>query len=172
MQLEEKQVAILAEDLYEDLELWYPLLRMREAGAEVIVVGAEEGKEYTSKHGYPVVADKAASDVDAKTIDALVVPGGYAPDRMRRHLEMVGLVKDVFEKGGVVAFICHGGWVPISAQILKGKKATSFYAIKDDMINAGADWEDSEMVRDGNLISSRTPQDLPAFSNAIIEALA
>ena len=171
MELQGKRIAILAEDNYEDLELWYPLLRMREAGAEVKVVGMPGVEKYQSKHGYPVHVDVAANAVSAEDFDAIVVPGGYAPDLMRRHPPMLDLVKGIFESGGVVAMICHAGWVPISAGIVKGKRVTSVSAIKDDLINAGAEWVDQEVVRDGNLISSRGPSDLPAFCQAIIAAV-
>jgi protease I len=171
MELQGKRIAILAEDNYEDLELWYPLLRMREAGAEVKVVGMPGVEEYHSKHGYPVRVDVTADAVSAEDCDAIVVPGGYAPDLMRRHPPMLDLVKGIFESGSVVAMICHAGWVPISAGIVKGKRVTSVSAIKDDLINAGAQWVNQEVVQDGNLISSRGPSDLPAFCQAIIAAL-
>jgi protease I len=171
MEVRKKRVAILAEDNYEDLELWYPLLRMREAGAEVSVVGMTGVDAYHSKHGYPVKVDVAASAVLGDEFDALIIPGGYAPDRMRRHPPMLDLVRRVFERGGIVAMICHAGWVPISAGIVDGKKVTSTPAIKDDLINAGAQWIDLDAVQDGNLISSRGPDDLPAFCQAIIAAL-
>jgi protease I len=171
MELQGKRIAILAEDNYQDLELWYPLLRMREAGAEVKVVGMPGVQEYHSKHGYPVKVDLAANAVSADDFDAIIVPGGYAPDLMRRHPPILDLVKGIFEGGGVVAMICHAGWVPISAGIVKGKRVTSVSAIKDDLINAGAEWVDQEMVQDGNLISSRGPGDLPAFCRAIIAAV-
>ena len=171
MELKGKRIAILAEDYYEDTELWYPLLRMREAGAKVSVVGMPGVETYHGKHGLPVEVDVTANAVTAGDFDAVIVPGGYAPDRMRRHQAMLDLVKDIFERGGVVAMICHAGWVPISAGIVKGKQVTSVSAIKDDLINAGATWTDEEVVRDGNLISSRGPDDLPAFCRAIIDAL-
>lgn len=170
MSLENKTIAVLAEDLYEDLELQYPLIRLREAGATTLVVGPEK-KQYVGKHGYPVEADRAVGDVDAPELDAVVVPGGYAPDKMRRCKGMVELVKDVYSGGGIVAMICHGGWVPISAGVVKGRRATSFFAIRDDMENAGARWVDEEVVVDGRLISSRNPDDLPAFCTAIIREL-
>ncbi|MGD1995951.1 MAG: type 1 glutamine amidotransferase domain-containing protein [Anaerolineae bacterium] len=171
MELKGKRIAILAEDNYQELELWYPLLRMREAGAEVKVVGMPGVEVYHSKHGYPVNPDVAASDVSAEDFDAVIVPGGYAPDRMRRHPPMLDLVRGVFERGGIIGAICHAGWVPISAGIVKGKRLTSVSAIKDDLINAGAEWVDQEVVQDDNLITSRMPGDLPAFCRAIIAAL-
>jgi protease I len=171
MELTNRNIAILAEDNYEDLELWYPLLRMKEAGAEVTVVGMSGVEAYQSKHGYPVRVTAAASLVVDEEFDAVIIPGGYAPDRMRRHPPMLDLVRRVSERGGIVAMICHAGWVPISAGIVKGKKVTSTPAIKDDLINAGAQWIDLEVVQDGNLISSRGPDDLPAFCQAIIAAL-
>jgi len=171
MELKGKRVAILAENLYQELELWYPLLRMREAGAEVTVVGTGSADTYTSKHGYPAAVDAAASEVTAGDFDALIIPGGYAPDLMRRYPDMVNLVREVFAQGKVVAAICHAGWMLASADVLKGKKATCFFAIKDDLVNAGATYVDQEVVQDGNLITSRTPADLPAFCRAIIAAL-
>ena len=156
-------MAILAEENYEDPELWYPYYRMREAGAEVQVVGNAGADVYHSKHGYPFSVDVAAHAVSAGEFDAVIIPGGYASDRMRWYPEMLGLVRGIFEEDGVVAFICHAAWVPISAGILRGKRATSVAAIKDDVINAGAEWLDEEAVVDGNLISSRIPRDLPAF---------
>lgn len=171
MELHGKRVAILAENLYQELELWYPLLRMREAGAEVTVVGTGSADTYTSKHGYPAAVDAVASEVTAGDFDALIIPGGYAPDLMRRYPAMVNLVREIFAQGKVVAAICHAGWMLASADVLKGKKATCFFAIKDDLVNAGATYVDQEVVQDGNLITSRTPADLPAFCRAIIAAL-
>jgi protease I len=172
MELQGKRIAVLAEDDYQELELWYPLLRMREAGAEVRVIGMPGVGTYHSKHEYPVQVDITADKVSASDFDAVIIPGGYAPDRMRRHQPMLELVKGIYDQGGVVAFICHAGWVPISAGIVEGKTATSVSAIRDDMINAGAEWVDKEVVVDGNLISSRGPSDLPAFCRAIIETLS
>lgn len=171
MELLDKKIAILAEDNYEDLELWYPLLRMKEAGAEVSVVGMTGAQVYHSKHDYPVRVDVAASAALEDEFDAVIIPGGYAPDRMRRHPPMLDLVRRISEQGGIVAMICHAGWVPISAGIVAGKKVTSTPAIKDDLINAGAQWIDLDAVQDGNLISSRGPDDLPAFCRTIIVAL-
>ncbi len=171
MELEGRKVVVLAEDLFEDLELFYPLIRLREAGADVTVVGPEK-KSYSGKHGLTVTSDKSIDDVSADDFDAVIIPGGYSPDRMRRHSSLVELVRAIHEKGAVVAWICHGGWVPVSAGIIEGRKVTSFFSIRDDMENAGGDWVDQEVVRDGNLISSRTPADLPAFLRTIIEALS
>jgi protease I len=171
MELKGRRIAILAEDMYQELELWYPLLRMREAGAEVTIVGMPGVEEYHSKLGYPVEVDVAADAVSADDFDAVIIPGGYAPDRIRRHQPMLDLVRGIFERGGVVAAICHGAWVPISAGIMKGRQATCFSAIKDDVINAGATYVDIEVLQDGNLITSRVPQDLPAFCRTIISAL-
>lgn len=171
MELNGKRIAILAEDDYQELELWYPLLRMREAGGSVSVVGMPDVEAYHSKHNYPVEVDVAVNEVSADDLDAVIIPGGYAPDRMRRHQPMLDLVKGVFDRGGIVAFICHAGWVPISAGIVSGKRVTSVSAIRDDLTNAGAEWLDQEVVHDGNLISSRGPDDLPAFCQEIIAAL-
>lgn len=171
MELSGKRIVILAEDNYEDLELWYPLLRMKEARADVKVIGMPGVDTYRSKHGYPVKVDAPAAEVSSKNLDAVIIPGGYAPDRIRRHRPMLDLVRGAFEAGKVVAMICHAGWVPISAGIVNGKRVTSVSAIKDDLVNAGAEWVDEQVVRDGNLISSRRPDDLPAFCREIIAAL-
>ena len=171
MKLTGKRVAILAENIYQDLELWYPLLRFQEEGAQVVVVGSGSAKVYHGKFGYPVEADKTAQEVKAAEFDAVVIPGGYAQDHMRRYPAMVSLVREAFLQGKVVAAICHGGWMLASAQILTGKTVTSFFAIKDDLVHAGADFVDVEVAVDGNLITSRKPEDLPAFCRAIIAAL-
>lgn len=172
MELSGKKVAVLAEDYYENLELWYPVLRLREAGAEVTIVGPKAGESYKSKEGYPARADLSMDDARAADFDAVIVPGGYAPDRMRRHAAMLRLVREAFEQGKVVASICHAAWVPISAGIVRGKTMTCVSAVKDDVMNAGAHYVDREVVVDGNLISSRTPPDLPAFCREIIKALS
>jgi len=171
MNLKGKNVVVLAEKLYEELELWYPVLRMREAGARVVVASRPHVEICHGKYGYPVRIDRPVTEVNPEEVDALVIPGGYAPDHLRRYPIVVDFVRQVYEKGGIVGFICHGGWLAISADILRGKRATSFFAIKDDMTNAGAVWEDSPVVRDGQLISSRTPDDLPVFCRSLIEAL-
>ena len=172
MKLEGRRVAILAENLYQEMELWVPYYRLREEGAEVKIVGAGGATSYASKHGYPVTVDVQADQVKAVEFDAVVVPGGYAPDLMRRHPAMVGLVREAAQQGKVVAAICHAGWMLCSAEVLKGRRATSFFSIKDDMVHAGAQWVDAEVVVDGNLITSRKPDDLPAFCRAIVGALS
>ena len=169
--LQGKRVAILAADLYEDQELWYPYYRLQEAGADVTLVGPKADTTYTSKHGYPVTTDEAAAKVRAKDFDGIVIPGGYAPDKLRRYDAVLNLVKAIHDRGGMVAAICHAGWVPISAGIMRGKIATGFYAIKDDLMNAGAEYVDEPVVVDGNLVTSRSPADLPQFLPAIIETL-
>ena len=172
MVLKGKQIAILAADEYEDPELWYPYYRMKEAGADVKVIGTSSSANVVeSKHGYPVNIDLKADEANPDEFDAVIVPGGYAPDKLRRCKATLKFVKVVFAQNKVVASICHGGWVPISAEIVKGKKATSVSAIKDDMKNAGANWVDEEVVMDGNFITSRFPDDLPAFCKEIIKAL-
>ena len=171
MKLTGKRVAVLVADLYQELEFWYPYLRLKEEGAEVVAVGPEEG-EYKSKLGYPAKAGLAAAMARAEDFDAVIIPGGYAPDYMRRSPELVALVRKMAEQGKVVAAICHGGWMLCSARVIKGKRVTSFYAIRDDLENAGATWVDKPVVRDGNLITSRVPSDLPAFLREVISALA
>jgi protease I len=171
MDLRGNTIGILVEDQHEDIELWYPLLRLREAGAKVVVIGMEKGKRYMGKRGYPIAADVSVAQTSAESLSALIIPGGYAPDRMRIHAELIDLVRDVNAQGKVVAMICHAGWVGISAGIVAGKRATSVRPIRDDMINAGTEWVDEEVVVDENLITSRTPWDLPAFCRAIIEKL-
>lgn len=170
MSLAGKRVAILVEEIYEDQELWYPYYRLLEAGATVTLVGPE-AKSYGSKHGYPAKAEVAASAVSAADFDGIVVPGGFAPDRLRRYPAVLSLVRGIHEKGGMVAAICHAAWVPISAGILRGKRMTCVSAIKDDVINAGAHYVDEPVVVDGKLVTSRTPADLPVFMPAVIAAL-
>ena len=165
------KVVILVEQVYEDLEFWYPYYRMKEAGYEVVAVGPVAGKIYPSKHGLEAQADTDPSGIDASTIDALIIPGGFAPDHMRRVPQMVDLVRNAYQAGKVVAAICHGGWMLASAGIARGKKLTCFFAIKDDLVNAGAEYQDKEVVQDGNLITSRMPSDLPAFCRTILAAL-
>jgi protease I len=171
VELKGTRAAVLVEQMYQELEVWYPVYRLREAGCKVTLVGPEAGQTYPSKLGYPVKSDKAARDVRADDFDILVIPGGYAPDHMRRCEPMIDLVSAMAEQGKVVAAICHGPWMLCSTQALKGRKATCFFAIKDDVINAGANYVDAEVIRDGNIITSRKPDDLPAFMQAIMTAV-
>jgi len=171
MRLQGKRIAILAENLYQEMELWVPYYRFKEEGAAVSIIGTGTAKSYTSKHGYPVAVDAAADEVKATQFDAVVIPGGFAPDLMRRSTVLVRLVREAFDAGKVVAAICHGGWVLCSAGVLKGKTATGFFSIKDDMVNAGARFVDQEVVVDGNLITARKPDDLPAFCRELVKAL-
>lgn len=172
MSLTGKKAIVLVDQLYQELEVWYPLYRLREAGVETILVRPEAKTTYPSKIGYPAVSDRAAADVSMNDYDCLIIPGGYAPDHMRRHQAIVQIVSDAMQQNKVVAAICHAGWMLCSVPgALRGRKVTSFVAIKDDMVNAGAIWSDAEVVRDRNLITSRKPDDLPAFMRATLEAL-
>lgn len=171
MELEHKRVAVLVEDFYQELEVWYPLLRLREAGLQAFTVGPQAGVTYKSKLGYPVKADYGISDVSPTDLDALIIPGGWAPDYMRRHESFIILVREMNALGKIIAAICHGGWLLCSAGIVRNRRATSFFSIKDDMVNAGVRYLDEAVVVDGNLITSRTPDDLPAFCGALLEAL-
>jgi protease I len=173
MTLEGKKVAILAENGYEELELWYPYYRMIEEGATVVLIGSGTSSKYVGKKGnYPVIVDKNINDVDSKEFDALIIPGGWAPDNLRRHKKIIDFTREIFEQNKTVAAICHAGSLLVSANVLKGKTATCFMAIKDDMINAGINFVDEAVVIDGNLVTSRTPQDLPAFCKGIITTLS
>ena len=168
--LANKKVMIFAENIYEDLELWYPKLRLTEEGAKVIVAGTGE-KTYKGKNGYPLEVDGGIKEYKPNDFDAVVVPGGFAPDKLRRYKEVLDFVAEMHKNNKVIAAICHGAWVLVSAKILKGKKVTCVAAIKDDVINAGAAYLDKEVVVDGNIITSRKPDDLPAFCREIIKAL-
>jgi protease I len=165
------RIAILVEDMYEELELWYPYHRLREAGYEPLIVGPDKAVYKGKTGGYPAQADAAIADVKPADLGGVIVPGGYAPDRMRRHTAMVDLVRQLNVDGKLVAAICHAGWLLVSAGFLAGRHLTSFSSIRDDMVNAGAEWEDRPVVRDANLITSRHPGDLPEFMKAIVDWL-
>lgn len=171
MSLNSKRIGILLEQDYQDQEVWYPKYRLTEEEADVVFVGPEAGKTIPSKFGYPAVVDVSVRDALGRDFDGLVIPGGWAPDFMRRDPDFAKLVRKVHDAGGMIASICHGGWMLVSADILRGRTATSFMAIRDDMAAAGCNWVDEEVVRDGNLITSRKPDDLPAFVKTFIQAL-
>jgi protease I len=162
---------VLVENQYENLELWYPYWRLRELGLDVDLVGPESGKTYGSKEGYPATTDTPIGAALERRYDILVAPGGMAPDKLRRYPEILKLVKKVHDDGGVVASICHGPWVLISARIVRGRRVACVSAIKDDVMNAGAEYIDEEVVVDRNLVTSRTPKDIPAWSRAMVELL-
>src|SRR5687768_6727958 len=171
MRLTGKRILILCGPDYEDMELHYPRYRLMEEGADVVVAGIGD-TTYKGKKGYPVTVDAQVSDLAARDFDAVLIPGGYAPDHMRRSEELLSLVREIHDEGKTVAAICHAPWVAISAGILKGRRMTCVPAIKDDVINAGADYVDEPVVVDGNLVTSRRPDDLPVFLPAVIEAIA
>jgi protease I len=172
MERKGKRIAILVDNFYQEMEVWYPYFRFQEAGAEVVAVGAKAGETYTSKLGYPVKSQKSYDEVSAAEFDGVVIPGGYAPDHIRRHAAANKFVHEMNKHGKLVAAICHGPWVLCSADVLKGRQATCFFAIKDDVIHAGAKYEDAEVIVDGNLVTSRKPEDLPAFCRASLEVLS
>lgn len=170
--LTDKRVLILTGEIYEDLELWYPKLRLEEAGAEVVVAGPESGAHYNGKHGYPCVSDAAIDRMRESDFDALVVPGGFMPDKLRRDGRVLDLVRAFDVATKPIAAICHGGWIPISAGVYQGVRVTGSPGIKDDLVNAGAIYEDAEVVVDRHHVSSRRPDDLPAFCRALIAMMA
>ncbi len=170
MELTGKRFVILVDTQFNDHEFWYPYYRLKEAGSDVVTVGTKAGQTYTGKYGTPVKADKAPAEINVSEYAGIIIPGGYAPDHMRRDQNMVSLVRAFDQQDKTVAAICHAGWMLVSAGILKGRTVTCFFAIKDDLVNAGAKWRDHEVVVDRNMITSRTPDDLPAFMRAIIAA--
>ena len=170
--LQGKRILILVGDIYEDLELWYPKLRLIEAGAQVVVAGPESGKQYAGKNGYPCVSDAAITEMKASDFDGIVVPGGFMPDKLRRDDVVLQLVRDFAESEKLVAAICHGGWIPISAQVYQGVRVTGSPGIKDDLVNAGAIWDDAAVVVDRHFVSSRKPDDLPEFCRGILQVFA
>ena len=171
MLLKGKKVIILVEEMFNVFEFWYPYYRLKEEGVEVTVVGSGSAEIYTGKPCTQAKADISAGNVNAENFDGIIIPGGYAPDMMRRYPAMVKLVQNIFNANKLVAAICHAGWMLASAGILSGRKVTSFFAIKDDLINAGAKWVDQAVVVDGKLVTSRVPDDLPAFMKAVIDLL-
>lgn len=171
MRLQGKQVICFVEEEFEDLELWYPVLRLREEGALVLLVGPKANHVYTGKYGVPCKADKAMGDVNPADFDGVLVPGGWAPDKLRRYPEVISFVQAMHAQKKPIGHICHAGWVLASAKILQGVTTTSTPGIKDDMENAGAVWVDEEVVVDGHIVGSRRPSDLPAYAKAFADLL-
>ena len=163
------RAGVMIGPLFEDVEATYPYYRLQEAGVAVELIGVEAGKTLTGKKGQDLTTDSAAADVSADDLDVLVIAGGFGPDKLRSDEGVQALVRGMDEHGKPIAFICHAGWVPASAGIVSGRRVTSYPTIADDLRNAGAEWEDAEVVVDGNLVSSRRPDDLPAFMRALIE---
>ena len=166
-----KRILSLISDDFEDLELWYPVLRLREEGCTVIIAGEKKGQLFHGKYGVPCTSDVSFYDVDPDDFDGLLVPGGWAPDKLRRFPEVLNIVRKMNEKNKVIGEICHAGWVLISAGILEGRQVTSTPGIKDDMENAGATWLDTASVVDGNIVSARRPPDLPEYMIDFIRVL-
>lgn len=159
-------------DFYEDLELWYPKLRLIEAGADVVVAGPEAGASYRGKNGYPCVSDANYQDLESISFQGVICPGGFMPDKLRRDPRVLQLIQEFHRDKKLIAAICHGGWMPISAGVYKGVRVTGSPGIKDDLVNAGAIWEDAPVVVDCHFVSSRKPADLPDFCKAITQMMA
>jgi protease I len=166
-----QQILMFVGDIYEDLELWYPKLRLEEAGYEVVLAGQKANTVYAGKNGYPCSSDAAIADMRGEEFTGLVVPGGFMPDKLRRDPAVLDLVRHFAESGKLVAAICHGGWIPISAGVYRGVRVTGSLGIKDDLVNAGAVWEDAAVVVDRHFVSSRKPEDLPEFSKGMLRVL-
>jgi protease I len=172
MKLKEKRIAYLVEEGFEDLEFWVPLMRLREEGARITVVSTGRATYFVGKHCLEAKVDANAEDYTPDDFDAIIVPGGWAPDKLRRYQSVLNLVRGIYEQGKIVASICHAGWVLISAGIVRGHRATGSIAIKDDLVNAGAEWVDEPAFRDGNLVWGRVVDDIPDFCRVLVEALA
>ncbi|MBP1904462.1 protease I [Paenibacillus turicensis] len=172
MRLAGKKVIAFVDEEFEDLELWYPIYRIQEEGAEVHLVGQEKGKKYIGKYGVPAEAQFSYEEIDGENYDGILVPGGWAPDKLRRYPKVLTLISEFHEQKKVIGQICHAGWVLISAKILNGVTVTSTPGIRDDMENAGAIWKDEPVVVDGHIISARRPPDLPPYGKALVDALA
>jgi protease I len=172
LELDGKRLLMFVGDDYEELELWYPKLRMIEAGAEVVVAGSARHEKYRAKHSYPCVSDAAISDIRTPDFHGLIVPGGFMPDKLRREELVLSIVREFHAAGKLIAAVCHGGWIPISAGVYRGVRVTGSPGIKDDLINAGAIWEDAPVVVDRHFVSSRKPDDLPQFCRGILRVLS
>lgn len=167
--LENQRFLMFVEDIYEDLELWYPKYRLIEAGARVTVAGPEANQKYAGKHGYPCRSDAAIRDIRAEDFQGVVVPGGFMPDKLRRDPKVLELIREFDQARKLVAAVCHGGWIPISAGVYRGVRVTGSPGIKDDLVNSGAIWEDAPLVIDRHFVSSRKPDDLPEFCKGILQ---
>jgi protease I len=166
-----KKILIFVHKIYEEMELHYPRYRLLESGFDVVVAGPKKGEEYKGKQGFPCIADASFEEINESDFEGVIIPGGYAPDKLRGEKKVLELVRSFHANKKMIAFICHAGWVPISAGILKGVECTSWHLIKDDLVNAGAKWRDEKVVVDGHIISSRCPADLPDFSKAMLQFL-
>jgi len=171
MDLENQRVAVLVDKSFEDLEFWVPVMRLREEGADVMIAGREANETFVGKHGLTATTEFAAEEIDADAINAVVVPGGWAPDKLRRDDGVTSLVRDMDTQNKIVAQICHAGLVGISAGIVEGRRATGSRGIKDDLVNAGAEWVDEPAFRDGNQVWGRVVDDIPAFSRTLVQAM-
>jgi protease I len=172
MDIADATVGVLVDNQYQELEFWYPVLRFREYGANVVVIGASNTTTYGSKLGFPVVPEVSAADVNGADLDAVVIPGGFAPESLRRNAEVLRIVREVHDSGSVVAAVCHAPWVLASAGLAKGVKLTSVSIIRDDMVNAGADYSEDNVVRDGQFVTARLPNDVGAWTTAVAETIA
>ena len=170
--LDAKRFLFFVDDVYEDLEVWYPKLRLEEAGATCVLAAPQAGHSYSGKHGYPCVSDAAIAEIDDADFAGLICPGGFSPDKLRRLDKVKALTRAFADSGRLVAAICHGGWIPISAAVYDGVRTTGSPGIKDDLVNAGAIWEDAAVVVDRHFVSSRKPADLPDFCRGILQVMA
>lgn len=166
------KVAVLLDEGFEDLEFWVTVMRLREEGAAVAIASTTAGHEYRGKNALTATSDAAMAEISADDVDALVVPGGWAPDKLRRHVAVTDLVRDVYEQGKTIGLICHAGLVGISAGIVAGHRATGSLGIKDDLVNAGATWANEAAFRDGNIVWGRVVEDIPAFCRVLVETIA
>lgn len=170
--LDGRRVLAFVDDIYEDLELWYPKFRLISAGADFVIAAPEAPKKYQGKHGYPCVSDVRIADCRSIDFDGLLLPGGFMPDKLRRDDQVKQLIREFSDQGKLVAAICHGGWMAISAGVYRGVRTTGSLGIKDDLENAGAIWADAAVVVDRHFVSSRKPDDLPEFGEALVKVLA